>query len=272
MANYSEQDVMSALEQGLVTEADAEYLLSALDPSPVPAALGALGGAAVGGYAGGRLMSKGADKAAQGVDGLGPLGNRAAPKPGMNVGGMLGGGALGGAAGGMAGAAMTPEGPGLAGRATFNPATGGVGTDRDMALRMLIDPEVPAKQKRAILQQLQAMDEQMPPAEQGYGEEGGGLMSGLMGLGGMAAGGALGGTAGMKAGARMTPKMGQAAFPAQEGGNAFMNAMRGAGSAMTNPGPMAAGLGLGGAAAGGMGGAALGDMAFGQPSPYEEPF
>lgn len=273
MANYTEQDVMAAAEQGLITEQDAEYLLSALQPSNVPMALGAAAGAALGGgVAGMKLLGKGAQKAAsQGVDGLGPITARAAP-PTPRVGSLANygftgaAGLAGGAAGGFAGAAMTPPGQGVQGQ------SGPGGMDRDMAMRMLIDPQVPAQQKREILKQLQAMDEQMPPSEQGYGEEGGGMAGTLMGIGGALGGGLAGGMSGAKLGARMTPKMGQPFFPPKEGANAFMNGMRGAGSFAASPSPMAGGLGLAGAAAGGFGGAALGDAMFGQSSPYEEPF
>lgn len=265
MANYTEQDVSAAVEQGLISEQDAEYLLSALQPSNTPMALGAAAGAALGGGAAGmKLLGKGAQKATPDL-----VTPQAAPQRLGTVGGYLGTGAAGlagGAAGGFAGNAMAPPGQGVQGQAGPN------GMDRDMALRMLIDPQVPAQQKREILKQLQALDEQRPPSEQEYDGEGGGMASALMSLGGALGGGLAGGIGGAKLGVRMTPKMGVPLFPPVEGGNAFMNGMRNVGSFAASPGPMAGGVGLAGGVSGGIGGHALGDAMFGQPSPYEEPF
>lgn len=250
---------MAAAEQGLITEQDAEYLLSALQPSNVPMALGAAAGAVLGGGAAGmKLLGRGAQKAAPDL-----VTPQTIPPRRGTVGGYLGTGAAGlagGAAGGFAGAAMAPEGQGVQGQ------SGPGGMDRDMAMRMLIDPQVPAQQKREILKQLQAMDAQIPPSEQEYGEEGGGAMSGLLGFGGAVGGSLLGGTAGMNAASRWAPKMAQPMLPPVQGGNAFMNGVRGS-TAPANLGGMVLG-----APVGGFGGVALGDAMFGQSSPYEEPF
>jgi hypothetical protein len=175
--------------------------------------------------------------------------------------GMTGGAGLaGGAAGGFGAYAMTPEGQGVQGQ------SGPGGMDRDMAMRMLIDPQVPAQEKRKILAALQAMDEQNPPSEQEYGGEGGGMGAGLLAAGGAIGGGMLGGMAGMRAASKWAPKMTQSMIPPVQGGNEFMNGMR---SAMSPANLSGTGLGQ---VAGGVGGYALGDMAFGQSSPYEEPF
>jgi hypothetical protein len=300
MANYTPEDVNAALQEGLISEEDAQYLLGALEPSGVPGAVGATLGGIAGGAAGakygGKALSGAMGKAGTAMQGvknplggvmdkagaamqgvknpLGGLMKKGAPDapmvpkgstkgPQLNADGsipgaaedaaaaaagmrmpspdaMAGGlGALGaGAAGGMLGSTMdNPQG--VEGDAVVDHANKRIVADRDMALRMLMDPNVPAAKKRQILASLQQLDAKHPPAEAGYGERGGGAMSALLGGIGAVGGGMIGGTAGGSLSGRLAGQM--------AGG--------------------AAGAGVGGLA-----GVSAGDMMFGKKSPYEEPF
>jgi len=282
MARYTPEDVNAALQEGLITEEDAQYLLGALEPTGIPGAVGATLGAVAGGAAGakygGEALGK-AGKAGEAMRGAknplgglmkkggsdGPIPKGGTKGPQLNADGSIPGapeapggmrmpsqdavagglGALGaGAAGGLAGSAMdNPEG--VQGNAVIDHANKQVTADRDMALRMLMDPNIPPAKKRQILAQLQSLDEQMPPAEAGYGERGGGAMTGLLAGAGALGGAALGGAAGKRLGESIP----------------MMRPDRVAGAGMAA-----------GAVPGTLAGAESGDMMFGKKSPYEEPF
>jgi hypothetical protein len=132
--------------------------------------------------------------------------------------------------------------------------------DRDAALQMLMDPSVPGKEKKKLLQTLQYFDQQMSPeaqAEYGYGKRDGGLAA----LGMMGAGALVGGGAGYRVGGTLNrvitaPLLGKVSNTAGDVVGIAANEL-GA---------------LGGAVAGGITGNYAGDAIFGTPSAYKEPF
>lgn len=230
MANYTPEQVQQALDDGLITEQDAQYLTQALESEVgTGAALGGIAGGAMGAMVPGGAMGK------------------------------LGAAAGGAALGALAGGAMAPSGGGVEGYGAYNPATGQMMLlDRDMALRLLMDPNTPPAAKKKLLASLQQLDAQEPPAEQGYGE---GVPWGAL-TGGLA--GALGGGyGGMKVAQRMArPQVGELRLqvPGME-------------SMAPKAGAMGDILGaLGGSAVGAGAGAPLGGMmAPRSPSPYADP-
>ena len=230
MANYTLEDIQNALAQNLISEEDAQYLAQELEPgAPVGGmmggALGAAGLGAAGLMMGGKAGKKLADSAGDGMFGraqkkVGDFMSKNmegpdAPMdyvrrgdgviesmPPVNMGNAMLGGAgtlAGGVGGAMAGDAMFPnEGEGVQGQAAQMPG-GGTAMDRDMALRLLMDPNVPPATKKAIMQALQQADEANPPGEAGVGADSG-MMGGVLGAG---LGGLMGGAAGSKFGGRM---------------------------------------------------------------------
>ena len=172
MANYTKQDVKRALDAGLLSEQDADYMLAALKKNPIPAAAGTALGVLLGGGAGVA---------------------RAGGLP------LIGAGAtLGGVAGGLTGSALTPKGQGVG----SNPQTP-LETERAALLQMLADPNADSKRKKQAFDALRSLDEYAPPHQQNYmeGKDRPGVLStaglsmlGSLGLG--IAGSSLGGRAG----------------------------------------------------------------------------
>jgi len=259
MAYYKPEDVQAALQSGLITDQDAQYLLDALEPgAPVggmvggaigAAGLGALGGA-LGGGAGAKLAGN-FGKATMGADpgmmrkmgaGIADFAGKPAVG-GMDMAGLgaagLGAGA-GGTAGAMSGDMMFPGSPGEGVQGQVGPN----GPDKDALLRALMDPSTPPKMKQqivAMLQEQEGPQEDMgEPGEEGAGggapgwaEALGGLAGGALGgyggyKGGMKAGGAMGGLTGELAGAGLGALggAGLGAYGGVQGADAAANAMR----------------------------------------------
>jgi hypothetical protein len=290
--NYTPEQVQAALDQGLISPEDAEYLNKALEDSmPWGGMAGGLAGAAAGaamGAGGSKLAadalgnSAAAAKAAPGAapeagakrQGTADWMNTKTPEMGIpGTDSMLqpsygelalgGAGAVGGGIGGaMAGDAMLPnEGMGVEGKGYTDPRTGGTTMDPDMALRLLTDPNTPPGLKKQIIEALQRSQDyqdmqgggEMGGGEMG-GEEGGGMdLGGMLGMAGGALGGAaLGGAAG-HFGAKGLADM-------APGGAGMMgsmkNGLQSGGAAMAGEMPMGGlgmGMNIGGATGGGLG-------------------
>lgn len=156
MANYTKENIQAALESGLITDEDAQYLADALEPgTPWGGILGGAAGLAAGGMAGAKLGSKATQKFL-------PETSKLASN---NIPEMVGGAALGGLGaygGAELGDAMIPaaEGEGITGVGFYDeqnrvPPM----VDQDMALRILIDPNASPEIKKKILAALQAQQE-----------------------------------------------------------------------------------------------------------------
>lgn len=304
--NYTPEQVQQALENGMISEQDAEYLNKALeDTMPWGGIAGGIGGAVAG-----AAMGAGGSKMA--ADAIGDWGAKAAAKDGASATaganrkgvsdwmnspvptgnipftekalpettkGQLalgGAGALGlGAGGAYAGDTLLPnEGMGVEGAGAMDPS--GAQMDQDMALRMLVDPSTPPEVKKKILEALQSNPEYQE--SQMDGEEEGGMDAlagaGLGALGGAALG-AAGGQFGAKALGGMTPAAGDAAGTMMGG---LKNSVQGLGASGSAPAfaSMPNGLNMGGAVGGGVGGLAGGGigalMASGDPTKkYQDP-
>lgn len=252
-ARYTAEQIQQALEAGLLSQQDAEYLMQALEPGAnygglAGGALGALGGAALGGMAGAKLGGKFAA-------------NTVMDSPAATLGAGAVGAGLGGWGGAEAGEAMMPpsEGEGVEGQAGVNPYTGEKIMERDFVLRALMDPKIPADTKKELFKMLQAYDTENPPAEMGYGA---GVPWGAL-LGTLAGGGA-GAALGAKFGPKMAGMMKGQQTDVGSWGDDFSNLMARNGDVM-------GGL-AGGAVGAGAGGMAGSMMAPASASPYEDPY
>lgn len=255
MAYYKPEDVQAALQSGLITEQDAQYLLDALEPGAsigglVGGSLGAMGLGALGGSLGGTAGSKLAGKFGQAPlgEGAGVMRKMGAKAADPDVAG-LGGAGLGAAVAGTAGAMsgnmignmMFPGSPGEGVRGQVGPN----GPDKDALLRALVDPNVLAKTK----QQIMAMLQEQESMQEGMGETGKEGAPGWAEVAGGLAGGLAGGSAGANLG--------------QFAGRKFGLAGELAGIGMG---------GLGGLGAGAYGGVRGADaIANAMRSPYEDP-
>jgi len=267
MANYSPEQVQSALQAGLVSEEDANYLMEALgnQGSGLGGALGAAGVGTAAGLLGGKGAGMLARKLAEGNP-AGMAARAATSKPipeelmGMQMPGMaanrsaasLGGGAAAGILGAGAGAYGGSQLMGQPGE--------GVGTEdpRDMAMRILIDPQTSKQQKQQAAMFLEQMQQQEGQEGQGMsGTEMGGMgLGAALGLGA----GALAGNAGGKFLSRMA---GPTAGGMQDAGR-FMGNQLGGGMNVGGAGMATMGAGLGG-----WGGGEAGEMMTSRP--YEDP-
>jgi hypothetical protein len=205
---YKVEDVLTAHQSGLLSDDDRDYLLNALGTQPsmtsglAGAAAGALGGAALGGFAGKatRNMLKG-----DGTEQLGPMADWMTQKMPDSLPGMLANRSQGAMAGAGLGGGLGAMGGGVGGAYAMGEPGEGVGgedaSQRDMLLRALIDPNVPAREKKKILEMLQSSQEAMAAAQEG---QGGGMdwqsmLGGAVGAGAAGLGGALLGGAGNRA-------------------------------------------------------------------------
>lgn len=285
-ARYTAEQIQQALEAGLISQEDADYLMQALEPGTnwggiAGGVAGALGGAALGGMAGKKLADKFMPAA---IDGA--VSHPNMPKmvqdlmtndnqigrlaTGDVIGGGLGAG-LGVGPGAMAGNAVMPpsEGEGVAGSAAMMNTQEGSRAilDKDMALRMLVDPNTPPEVKQKILAALEAAggSDQVPifgqEADQmGIPQDQAGVPWGAI-LGTLAGGGA-----GAALGAKFGPKMAGMFNGSQVGSMADDF-----GNLMARNGDMMGGM-AGGAVGAGLGGMAGSMMAPASASPYEDPY
>lgn len=276
MAQYTREDVQSAVDGGLIGEDDAQALLEALEPEMSGGAmaatgLGALAGAGLGALAG----SKGLKTLGSKLGGENKLGkflgkqstsvwNNADTTQGQQL-GLMGGGLLGsglGALGGdLGGEAAFPGNPGSGLQAQSPDANGNL--DYDSLLAILVDPSAPGDLKRQAMQMMQQLNQGMSQEQPQLGaEDTGGFPYGA--AGGAAVGiGSVGAPSayyGNKLGASMAGAEGAGRF-SQFAGKPMVKSAN----------PMGMALGGLGALAGGAGMGLAGSEMFDQGSRYRDP-
>lgn len=257
MAYYDQKQIDDAVDQHLISQADAEYMARGLEPgTPWGGVLGGLLGASLG-YPAYKAAGK-----------LASVPERA-HRTGA-VGAILGGG-TGAAGGAYLGDTLMPAAPGEGYKGVGGVGPNGAGQfDRDAALRMLIDPETPKEHKKGIMQALEMLDAYRPPHEQQYGKE----SSWAPWIGALAGAGLLGaaGVAGSKhLPAKYKNIVNTVADTAANVGFGLLGPEAELASLLA-PDLGEAALGALGALTGGVGGYYLGDkLSPGRESPYKNP-